>query len=121
MSERMFAVTSQYFSLYQAFREEAEKLGWVYHTELNPFIEEKMQSCSCLFFSNNWQSNEHDPRFSFSNHSGVVFDLSREWNEAICYLRYALEGSQPKKKLYISLRDLSAHHGVDVEDIVITS
>ena len=122
---KRFAIKSKYFSLYQAIREEAVKIGWVYNSEFTPFAEGKTDSCNCLFFSTEWDFNGWDPRFAFSNHGETVFNIPEQWNEAIEYMRSAYDNNKPgspkKEKLTISIKDLANHHGVGVDDIVITS
>jgi hypothetical protein len=118
--QKRFSVKSKYFSLYKAFREEAEKVGWVYNSEFNPFEESKVDSCGCMFFFTEWHHKGWDPKFAFSNHSGLVFELPQQWDEAIEYMTKLFKSGTQKEKLTISLKELAAHHGVSVDDILIT-
>jgi hypothetical protein len=118
---KYFAIKSKYFSLYKAFREEAEKAGWQYNDKFNAFEEDKAESCSCLFFHLDWNREGRNPMFSFSNHSEIVFELETQWDIAIVHMTQVFESGLPKQKLSISLKNLAEHHGVSVEDIIITS
>jgi hypothetical protein len=117
--EKRFSIKTSCFSLYKAFREEAEMAGWKYNGSFNPFEEERMQYCNCLFFSTEWDHNGMDPRFSFSNSSTNVFQLPEQWNEAIDCMKKAIITEPENKKFTLSLKDLAAHHGINVEDITI--
>lgn len=120
--EIRFSLKSKCFSLYKAFREEAEKAGWKYNSEFNEFEEHRMQYCDCLFFSTEWAHNGIDPRFSFSNSNTNVFTLPERWNEAVEYMKQAITDQQKEKqKLTLSLKNLADHYGVEVEDITITA
>lgn len=123
--EQRFTIKAKYFSLYQAFRKEAEKVGWVYNEEFYEFREDKMNRSNCLFFSTHWSYRGWNPMFSFSNSDTNVFQLPEQWNDAIEHMAKVFEDGKPgvevKEKLTISLKYLAAHHGVDVNDIVITS
>lgn len=118
--KQRFAIKSKYFSLYQAFREEAEKAGWEHNTSFNPFTEERSQWCNCLFFCTDWPGN-NKAMFSFSNSSTNVYDLPKQWDEAIEHMKAVINGSKPKEKVKVSLKDLASHHGVDVTDLIITA
>lgn len=119
--EHKFAIKSKYFSLYQAFREEAEKVGWVYNSDFNVFEEERMDFSNCLFFHTHWKHEGRNPLFSFSNSDKNVFNLPEQWNEAIEYMKKAFHDNGQKEKLTISLKNLAAHYGVEVDNIIITS
>lgn len=118
---KIFSVKSKYFSLYQAFREEAEKAGWVYNSEFNVFEAERMDFSNCLFFHTHWKHEGRNPLFSFSNSETNVFHLPEQWHEAIDCMKKVYQGDMPREKLTISLKSLADHHGVEVDDIVITS
>lgn len=123
--DKRFSIKAKYFSLYQAFREEAEKAGWVYNSIFNPFEESKMRSCNCLFFSTQWERDGWDPKFSFSNGGAEEFNLPDEWDEAIEYMQKAIDEGKPEAeangKISISLKALADYHGVKVDDIIIIS
>jgi hypothetical protein len=118
---KMFSIKSKYFSLYQAFREEAEKVGWVHNVDFNPFTEEQCDYSNCVFFHTEWKFEGHNPMFSFSNSDENVFELPRQWDEALEFMKQAFKPENQKPKLTISLKDLADHHGVNVEDIIITA
>lgn len=115
-----FAIKSNHFSLYKAFREEAEKAGWVHNSGFNPFTEEKSQWCNCLFFCPDWLGDNR-AMFSFSNSNENVFCLPDQWDEAIEHMKAVIKGVLPKEKITVSLKDLAEHHGVEVEDLIITA
>jgi hypothetical protein len=115
-----FSIKSEHFSLYQAFREEAEKVGWIYNTDFNEFMESKMDACNCLFFCTEWKHKGRDPRFAFSNSSTRVFHLPEQWNEALEYMTKAYNPENQSSKLTLSLKNLADHYGVKAEDIIIT-
>jgi hypothetical protein len=118
---KCFSIQSKYFSLYQAFREEAEKVGWVYNHGINLFEVEKMEYSNCLFFHTHWRHEGREPMFSFSNSETNVFRLPEQWSEAVEHMKKVFNHESPKEKLSISLKNLADHHGVDVDDIVITA
>jgi hypothetical protein len=118
---KMFSVKSKYFSLYRAFKEEAEKVGWTYNSGFNVFEPETMDFSDCLFFHAHWHHAGRNPLFSFSNSETNVFQLPEQWDVAIEHLIAVFNGGDQKEKLVISLKNLAAHHGVEVSDIVITS
>src|SRR5689334_16705852 len=119
--ENNFAIKSKYFSLYQAFREEAEKAGWIHNASFNPFTEETSNYHDCLFFCTHWLCEMPKPMFSFSNSGNNVFNLPEQWNEAIEHMRSVIQLKKEKAKVTISLRQLADQHGVDVDDINITA
>jgi hypothetical protein len=116
-----FSIKSKYFSLYQAFREEAEKVGWIHDVQFNPFTEDQCNYSNCLFFHTDWRNDGHKPMFAFSNSNTNVFELPSQWDEALEYMKKAFEPENPNPKLEISLKSLADHHGVKVEDIIITA
>lgn len=123
---KKFAVKSNSFSLYKAFKEEAEKMGWKYNGVFNPFDEEKMNFCNCLYFCENWsKSNEY--KFSMSNAStGVIFQLGTQWDEALLYAKNLIDNEKEKEKelnYYVTLADLvnefADNRGIDRNLIII--
>jgi hypothetical protein len=117
-----FAVKAKCFSLYEAFKKEAEKIGWDYNQAFSEFESERMDFCNCLWFAATWDK-DNDFLFSFSNagFSSHAFELPKQWDEAIDYMGKLFELGKPKGKLTISIKNLADHHGVDVDDIVITA
>lgn len=83
--EIKFAVTSKRLSLYKAFKEEVEKLGWKYNEKFNPFTEKKSKIFNCMFFSSDWDGE--GAKFSFSNYGSKtkVINLDGEFEEALKY------------------------------------
>lgn len=118
--EYRFSIKSKYFSLYQAFREEAEKVGWSHNTGFNPFTEEQSKWSNCLFFSSCWKGPGSQPMFSFSNSDINAYTLPEQWDAAIDHMKNIINDSL-HGKVAVSLKDLAAQHGVEVEDIVITA
>lgn len=85
--ELQFGVTAKTFSLYEAFKKEAEKHGWTYNEKFNRFEEDNMMSCNSLHFYSNW-NKEGSCLFSFSNTSSQhkTFNLPEQWDSAIEYI-----------------------------------
>jgi hypothetical protein len=88
-----FGVTAKHFSLYKAFKEEAEKLGWTYNYDFTPFTEAKFESLledesdrQCLYFSYEFGNCEGKPAFAFSN-SNLAICLERNFQIALDHLK----------------------------------
>ena len=104
-----FAVKSESFPLYEAFKKEAEKRGWVYRASFSGFNEENAESYG-LYFNENWENG--NPQFAFSSSSDYL-QLETQWNEAI----KALEIAPPK--VTITIQEIAEWKGCRVEDITI--
>jgi len=92
--ENYLAVTSNSFSLYEAFKKECEQLGWKYIESFTKFNEEEASyvpptGTRCLFFSQEFAFNcgkpgFSKPRFSISNTTkSNVYKLPQQWDEAL--------------------------------------
>ena len=77
------AVTANHFSLYEAFKKEAEKLGWTYHSDFVPFSKTRIGLCNCMYFSFDFGNMEGRPAFSLSSTSGKTFQLESEFGQAL--------------------------------------
>lgn len=95
---KKFYVKSKSFPLYEAFRKECEKLGWIYNTKFTDFTEKESGICNCLFFSTGWYRSD-DNKFAFSNsHSDLPnFNLETEWMEAIKHAKNLITPPIPFK------------------------
>jgi len=81
-SELTMAVTSNHFSLYQAFKTEVEKLGWIYNDEFRPFKPHEF-SHDCMYFSFDFTYMKGQPAFALSCTSDKSFQLESEFAEAL--------------------------------------
>lgn len=108
-----FAVKSQYFSLLKAFKEEAEKLGWVYDEVFNAFSEDNLKSNDCLYFHLRWKSKSINAKMSLSNNDGAIeYRLPKYWDEA-------LEAIKINKNVEVSIQEIANWMGVPVDLIKI--
>lgn len=124
--DKRFAVKSNYFSLYEAFKKEVEGLGFTYKAEFTEFEKELIDYHDCLFFCNEWDDEKDKMKFSLSNagNGTIEFDLETQWKDAIAYAKkYASFFNPPakRKKIRVSVSKLAAKYGVKVEDVIITS
>lgn len=117
--DKRFAVTSNSFSLYEAFKRECEKIGWIYRASFTGFDEDEIKWNNCLFFSTRW-SNCFPFQFSLSNHSDdyPIFKLESQWDDALLYAKKLFSKS---KKIRISISKVAAKYGVDVKDVIIVA
>ena len=72
------------FSLYKAFKEECEKMGWQYNNSFTPFSEERFDlgQSNCMYFSYHFDHAEGKPSFSFSNTDLNSYSLPEQWYAA---------------------------------------
>jgi hypothetical protein len=98
-----FAVTANHFSLYEAFKKEAESLGWIYHSDFVPFSSIRLGLCNCLYFSFEFGNMEGQPAFSLSSTSEKTFQLESEFAEALEMAKQIIESYSIKT---IKLNDL---------------
>lgn len=91
MKRQRFAIKSKHFSLYQAFKTEAEKLGWTYLDSFCKFEPEKAEAPNnCLFFSYKFESAYGTPAFSLSyspNQDIDTYWLETDWNSALAHAK----------------------------------
>lgn len=81
-SELTMAVTSNHFSLYQAFKTEVEKLGWIYNEKFKPF-KPHASIHDCMYFSFDFTYMQGQPAFSLSCTSDKTFQLESEFGQAL--------------------------------------
>lgn len=86
---KRIAVRSKYWSVYQAFVNEAKKLGWIWNANFNPYEEYQMKRSNCIFLSDGFTTTEGKDAMSFSNwnkgssNDVPVFNLDRQFQDAI--------------------------------------
>ena len=101
-TEKEFAVKSDSFALYEAFKKECEGIGWKYNDCLVKFDkDEYRRKCSCMYFSTEWNDNL-GCAFSLSNVSDntLMFKLDGQFSEALAYAKRIFEESKKKKMTY---------------------
>jgi hypothetical protein len=87
-----FAVTAKHFSLYEAFKKEAEKLGWTYNTSFTPFTEhDGLYDLNCLYFSFDFTGMEQKPAFALSSTDEFAYKLESQFAEALNLAKTAIE------------------------------
>lgn len=94
MQHKSFYVKSPYFSLYEAFKIEVEKIGWVYNTKFNTFSKHNLVGRSCMWFGNEWSFEKRTaPMFALSNpgNDQTGFDLSTHFKEALAFAKELYE------------------------------
>lgn len=77
------AVRTDSFALYKAFKEECEKLGWIYNERFTPFEEYRSTINDCMYFSFEFDDMEGQPSFAFSNTSLQAYQLPQQWYQAL--------------------------------------
>lgn len=88
-----FVVKSKNFSLLEAIKKEAEKMGWTYRSTFNEWSEKRLISgqSNCLCFATSWQTRPFgipeptSPQMSISTHSGSskCYNLPEDWDEVL--------------------------------------
>jgi hypothetical protein len=97
------AVTADHFSLYEAFKKEAEALGWTYHSDFVPFDVSRHGLCNCLYFSFDFTYMKGQPAFAFSNTADKTFQLESQFAEALELAKQLIESYSVKS---VKLNDL---------------
>lgn len=91
MKRHRFAIKSKHFSLYQAFKTEAEKIGWTYLESFNEFKPENAKGyLNCLFFSYEFEKAYGLPSFSLSCSTDQNIDtywLETDFDKALQHAR----------------------------------
>lgn len=83
MESKSFGVTSKFFSVYQAFKTEAEEIGVIWNTSFNPF-EARFMNRRGIFITRDWHRTEDGKvRMSFSNFTENIIDLDTNFKGAI--------------------------------------
>lgn len=112
------AVISSSFELYKQFKEEAERIGWIYKEEFTPFEEKSMSDHNCLYFCSEWSlKSEFDPKFALSNNDGKdesvsVFYLESRWDSAFYEMKKIYELNDTK-----SIKDSGSIVELTIEEI----
>jgi len=83
-----FFVTSKYFSLLEAFKNECEKMGWYYDQSFIKFDPNKVgpgAGTTGLYFDDTWLARNGKPKFcdSLSNSDERIFELPKQWDQAL--------------------------------------
>jgi hypothetical protein len=89
-----FSVQSKYFSIYKAFVEELEAIGYTWNEEFNPNNLITFSRTSCIFVSNDWGGSRPKPQMSFSNPSNTssIFKLDEgSFDEAVKFAKSEFE------------------------------
>ena len=110
------AVTADHFSLYEAFKKEAEKLGWTYHSDFVPFDVIRTNLCNCFYFSFDFGNMEGRPAFSLSSTSEKTFQLETQFQEALDMAKHIIDNYHVKT---IELNDLYTAE-INVKDKTVT-
>jgi hypothetical protein len=104
-----FVVKSNHFSLLEAFKKEAEKLGWKYRNSFNEWPKDGIDytASDCICFSNYWDGKPTGYEMALSTHKyAKKYDLPQQWSEAIKAL------SIPKE-IVVSIQEIANWKGVD--------
>jgi hypothetical protein len=94
MKSIRFSVQSKYFSIYKAFVEELEAIGYTWNEEFNPNNLITFSRTSCIFVSNDWGGSKPKPQMSFSNPSNTnpIFKLDEgSFDEAVKFAKSEFE------------------------------
>jgi hypothetical protein len=97
------AVTANHFSLYEAFKKEAEALGWTYNEDFSPFGINRSEVCNCMYFSFDFTYMQGKPAFSLSRTSDKTFQLESQFGQALEMAKQIIDSYSIKT---IKLNDL---------------
>lgn len=87
-----FAVKSESFALYEAFKKDVENIGWKYNESFNPFLSSKMAYNNCLYFGNKWSNGVTALSLAFSNSGGCrSYRLETQYGEALAFAKAVWE------------------------------
>lgn len=101
-----FAVRSKHFSIYRAFKEEMEAIGYAWNAEFNPFNRNRFKETTCIYVGNAWQSLPTEPLMSFSNPMGcTVFNLDGQFDLALGHAKRELEKAKASQAVTVELND----------------
>jgi len=89
-SELTMAVTADHFSLYEAFKKEAEKLGWIYNDQFKPF-KPHTSIHDCMYFSFNFTYMQGQPAFALSCTTEKTFQLESEFGQALVMAKQIID------------------------------
>ena len=96
-----FAVKSNSFALYEAFKKDVEAIGWKYNHQFSVWDKDMMESNDCLYFSSKWNDVVSDPMFAFSNVSGDnhVFQLEAQYGDALAFAEQVYNNQKSKEPI----------------------
>ena len=83
IGKQYLSVRTDSFALYKAFKEECEKLGWIYNERFTPFEEYRSTINDCMYFSYDFDDMEGQPSFAFSNTRLQTYQLPQQWYQAL--------------------------------------
>jgi len=114
MNKQPFAVKSESFELYVAFKMAAEKIGWKYNEKFNEFNEKKAIDESRLLYFYKYYS---DNNFCLTQNVSVVsaiYILPQQWDEAIAAAKAWFE----EEEQWVQLEKLNElKFGMDIKNI----
>ena len=96
------AVRSDSFALYKAFKEEVEKMGWIYNERFTEFNEEKVSLYDCMYFSYDFDFMEGEPVFAISNTRQKSFQLPEQWYSALNAAQKMIEANRHKVSVVLN-------------------
>lgn len=108
---RSFAVISSYFSLYEAFKKEAEKLGWQYNnrtTFSEVFPNENPEGF--LYFSDEYGGHSGKLTFAFQIGQTIPIRLEDNWDQAMKLI---------EQKIVVSISEIAEWKGCKERQIII--
>ena len=89
-----FAVKSDSFALYEAFKKECEEIGWKYNDLFTPFNNFECDKWKCMWFDKGWDNFDKNMlMFSIStpDSRGKIFNLGSQFSEALAYAKKVFE------------------------------
>jgi hypothetical protein len=109
-------IKSKTFTLYEAFKKEAEMLGYKYVHEFTPFEHSKAECFDGLFFISDWGGYGCNgiPGFSFSNSNRNIFTIPEQWDDAISAIKEILESNK-----IVTREEIANWKGCSVKDLII--
>ena len=106
MSKDNITVKSDSFPLLEAFKKEAEKLGWIYNSGFTLFCQAQydsvMRDRGCLYFSFGFSAYWKQPAFSLSKSSDAIFKLPEQWVEALQAIKQSIQSMHPDVSIKLS-------------------
>ena len=102
-----FAVRSKHFSIYKAFKEEMEAIGYTWNDEFNPFSRSRFEDTTCVYVSNTWKHRPTKPQMSFSNPSldCTLFNLDGQFDLALEHAKKEFERAKGPHPITVKLND----------------
>lgn len=94
MSKTNVVIKSDSFPLLEAFKKEAEQLGWIYNSGFTSFsrtqYDQLMSDRGCLYFSFDYSAYWKQPAFALSRSSEHSFKLPGQWSEALLAIKQSI-------------------------------